>query len=59
MTPSELKISISVESYDVKTVENYQNCYVAKQHLVSKLSIPNVDTHLEDFNEDCVKISLP
>ena len=28
--PSEFKTSISVESYDEKTTENYQNCYVAE-----------------------------
>ena len=39
-------ISFSVESYDEKTAENYQNCYVAEKNIVSKLSeisIPNVD----------------
>ena len=38
MEPSDLKISVSVESYDGKTVENYQNCYVAEKHIISKLS---------------------
>ena len=38
MKPSESKNSISVESYDRKTVENYQNCYVAEKRKVSKLS---------------------
>ena len=37
MKPSEFKISISVESYDEKTAENYQNSYAEKQ-IVSKLS---------------------
>ena len=27
LEPSELKISISVESYDEKTAENYRYCY--------------------------------
>ena len=31
MEPSEFKISISVESYDEKTAENDQNCYVAEK----------------------------
>ena len=41
----ELKISISVESYDEKTAENDRNCYVAD--IVSKLSkkfFPNFDS---------------
>ena len=28
---------ISVDSYDEKTAENYQNCYVAEKCMVSKL----------------------
>ena len=45
--PSEFKNSISVKSYDEKTVENYRNCYVAENRIVSKLSkisIPNFDS---------------
>ena len=38
MKPSELKISISVESHDEKTVENYRNCYISEKRIVSKLS---------------------
>ena len=44
MKPSEFKISFPVESYNEKTVENDRNYYVAKKHIVSKLSkilIPN------------------
>ena len=37
MKPSELKISISIESYDEKTAENYRNSYVAEGCIVSKL----------------------
>ena len=37
MKPSELKISIYVESVDEKTVENDRNCYVARKRIVSKL----------------------
>ena len=37
MKSSRFKISISVESYE-KTDENYRNCYVAKNCIVSKLS---------------------
>ena len=47
MKPSELKISISVESYDEKTAENDRNCYVAEKRIVSKLSkisMPNFDS---------------
>ena len=57
MKPSEFKISISVESYDEKTAENYRNCFVAEKHIVSKLlkiSIPNVQ--IEDLNVVCVNI---
>ena len=38
MEPLELEVSISVESYDEKPVENYWNCYVAEKLIVSKLS---------------------
>ena len=44
MESSEFKISISVESYDEKTTENYRNCYVAEERIIFKLSkilIPN------------------
>ena len=37
MKSSELKISISIESYDEKTAENDQNRYVAEKNIVSKL----------------------
>ena len=62
MKPSEFKISISVESYDEKTAENYRNCYVAEKHIaykLSKISIPNLKRLIEDLTEDCVKIQLP
>ena len=42
----DFKISISVESYDEKTAENYQNCYVAENRIISKqseISISNFD----------------
>jgi len=42
MKPSEFKILISVESYDEKTAENYRNCYVAENSIVSKL-ISDID----------------
>ena len=35
MKPSEFKISISVETYDEKTAENYRNGYVAVEALRS------------------------
>ena len=44
MKPSEFKISISVDSYNEKSDENYQNFYVDEKRIVSKLSkiwIPN------------------
>ena len=47
MKPSELKIYISIESYDEKTVENYRNCYFAENPIVFKLlklSIPNFNS---------------
>ena len=60
MKASEFKISVPVESYDEKTAENYRNCYVAKKRIASKLSkisIPNLITQIEDWNEDYLKIS--
>ena len=38
MELSDLKISILVESYDVKADEHYRNSYVAGNRIVSKLS---------------------
>ena len=45
MKLSELQVSISVESYDENTAENYRNYYVAKERMISKLSkiFPNFD----------------
>ena len=31
-----IKISNTVDSYDEKTAENYRNCYVAENRIVSK-----------------------
>ena len=64
MQQSEFKILFSVESYDEKTAENYRNCYTAEKCIVfklSKISITNLNliAHIEDLNEDCVKISRP
>ena len=47
MEPSEFKSFVSIESYDEKTTENYQNCNVAKKPTVfklSKISIPNFES---------------
>ena len=38
MKPTELKISLSVESYNERTVENYRNCYIAENRIDSTLS---------------------
>ena len=63
MKPSELKKSISVESYDKKTAENYRNLLgCRKAH-----NFPNYHRYqfhifiakIEDFNEDCIKSSRP
>ena len=47
MKPSEFKTSISVESYDEKTAENFRNCYVTEKKRIvskiSKISIPNIN----------------
>ena len=43
MKPTQFKISVSVETYDEKTVENYRNCYDAEKRIAYKLgkrSIP-------------------
>ena len=61
MKPSEFNISLSVKSYNEKTVENYRNCYVAEKPIASKLSkisIPNLIAQIGGLNEDCAKISL-
>ena len=47
MKPLDFNASISVESYDEKTAENYRNCYVAY----------NLSQIPQDLNDDCVKIS--
>ena len=47
MELSDFKMSISVESYDEKTDENYRNCYGAEKRIVSKqskMSILNFDS---------------
>ena len=44
MEPSEFKLSISVESCDEETVENYRKYYLAEKRMIStlsKISIPN------------------
>ena len=44
--------------YFRKTAENYRNYYLAKKRIVSKvskISIPNLVTQIEDLNEHCVK----
>ena len=38
MKQSNFKISIPVESYDEKTVDNSRNCYAAKKRIAFKLS---------------------
>ena len=58
MKPTKFKISISVESYDEKTTDNYRNCYIDEKHIVSKLSkISILVVQIEDLNEDGVKSS--
>ena len=59
MKPSEFRISISVENYDVKTAENYRNCYVDEKRIVSKVSkflFQILIAQIEDLNECCVEI---
>ena len=46
MKPTELEMSISDDSYDEKTTENYCNYYVCEKRIfseLSKISIPNYD----------------
>ena len=45
--PSELKIFLSVKSYDKKTAEKYRNFYDAEKLItckISKISIPNFNS---------------
>ena len=58
MKPSELKISISVESYDENTTENYRNCYIAEKRIVSKQYL-GYRFQILDLIGDYVKISRP
>ena len=54
MKLSEFKIFLSVKSYDEKNAETYRNDYVVEKHIVSKLSklsIPNFGTQIEDLNK--------
>ena len=58
MQTPEYKISISVESYDEKTAENYRNCYVAEKQIISKLSkisFPNFGSRNERFDRRLLK----
>ena len=61
MQQSEFRISISVESYDEKTAENYRNFYVAEKPIVFKISKISITTipQIKDLDEDCVKMSGP
>ena len=46
MKPSEFQISLSIKSYEKKTVEIFRNYYDAEKRIMSKLSkisIPNFD----------------
>ena len=43
MKPSEFKILISVDSCDDTTAENDRNCYGSEKHIVSKLTIKDID----------------
>ena len=43
MKPSDYKISLSVEGYDEKTAENYQNCYIAESFKI----ITDIDSKCE------------
>ena len=57
MNPWKLKISISVESYDEKTAENYLNCYAAEERIVCKLQRYRskiIIAQIKNLNEDCV-----
>ena len=45
MQKAKFKISISVESYDGKTTENYRNCCVAEKRIIYK-TVKNVDFKL-------------
>ena len=59
MEPSDFKVSVSVESYDEKTAENYQDCYNAEKPIISKLSmisISSFDRKNKDLIERCGKI---
>ena len=60
MKPSEFKISLSVKTYDEKTVENYRNYYVVEKRMGSKLSkiyrYQILIRQNKDLNEGSVKI---
>ena len=57
--PSELKIPISVESYDEKTAEKLPKllCCRKAHSFQSIKDIQNLISQIEDANEDFVKIS--
>ena len=52
MKQSEFQISISVDGYDEKTSENYQNCYVSEKGIVSKLSKISITNFYDSDNTD-------
>ena len=45
MKPSESKISLSVDSYDKKTAENFRNFYDAEKPIISKLSMISISNN--------------
>ena len=58
MKPSELKVSVSIDSYNEKTAKNYRNWNVDENRIVSKLSKLSF-LKIEDFNTNCVIIACP
>ena len=50
MKSSGLKISISVESHDEKTEENYRNCYVAENIIVKDIDPMTIDLPIDKSN---------
>ena len=57
MKLSEFKISISVESRDEKTAENYRNAHSFPNY--QRYRSETLKAQIEDLNEDCVKFSRP
>ena len=62
MKSLELKKFISIDSYDEKSNENYQNCYIYEKRILPNYinsRSKGFIAKIEDLNKDCIKFHVP